>query len=180
MNTLLRSFRTAATLSTLALAGTLTGSLAACQSTAPAPASDSFKTGRPLGEFVGSWKINGWVLDQNNEHRSVSGTAKTSREKTYFVRMDLSFSEPGSTATVDGTCLFAQDGDRNVNLTNWFSSSPTMRRFNGQMSADGTSFDFHELNSDRNVRLQFQNKNTFTAEVWSGGQQIESYTFTRV
>lgn len=156
--------------------------LAACQTnnTASTPEPDSFQTGRPLGEFIGNWKINGWVAGADSERRTVTGTAKSSREKNYFVRLDLSFIDPATGQTVEGTSLLSQDGNREVDLTSWFSSSPAMRHFDGTMSADGKTFDFQGDATGRTIRLNVINSDKFTADVWSGGTQIESYTFTRV
>jgi hypothetical protein len=75
----------------------------------------------------------------------VSGTARGSVDKTYFVRLDLTFTGPRNNQPVQGTSIISQTGVNGVEMTNSFSSSPTVIQFKGDMDFSGTIFNLKQF-----------------------------------
>ena len=75
----------------------------------------------------------------------VDGTASGSIDKTYFVRLDLHFTDPRNGQSVDGTSVISQTGGRGVEMSNSFSSTPTVTQFKGDMDPSGSIFDLKQF-----------------------------------
>jgi hypothetical protein len=113
----------------------------------------------------------------------VSGTARGSVDKLYFVRIDIHFADPRSGEKVEGTSVIGQTGGRGIEMSNSFSSSPTIAHFRGEMDASGTLFDLKQFAPERKSRrviLRLGPGTDWKAEVWDGSKQLESYQFSRV
>jgi hypothetical protein len=161
---------------------------AAANAPRPAPAqSTDYKTGGALFGLVGNWNIVGEEISPDGQRTPVTGTAKGSVEETYFLRLDVKFTDPQSNQTVEGTSLIAQEGGNKLTMNNTFSSNPQMVRYKGNVDTTGQAFVFKQteprVDSPRNVLLRAAGPDRWTAQVWvnQGGkdQTVETYTFTR-
>jgi hypothetical protein len=142
-----------------------------------------YATGQALGRLVGQWRINGTIDSGSGTPLPLYGTARGTIDKIYFVRLDINFTDPRTGSPVQGTSIVSQTGGRGVEMTNSFSSSPTVNHFRGTMDASGTVFDMTQFDppvSSRRVILRLSTNNQWTADVWGGTNRIESYTFTWV
>lgn len=117
------------------------------------------------------------MLDFNGSVRGVA-------EKNYFVRLDCSFTDPRTNEAVQGTCVISQTGNRGLEMTNVFSSSPEVKRFRGEMDASGTVLSFTATTGpsagSRKLIIRVLSDNELKAEAWNGNTRAESITFTRV
>ena len=139
-----------------------------------------YYTGSALYKFVGHWQITGTVDAGNGTKQPVYGTADAVIDKVYFVRIDAQFNNPRTKQNVSGTIVLSQTGGRGVESTNVFSSTPEIRCYRGTMDTSGTVFNLTQFDppgESRTVNIQFQNNGSWTADVWSNGKLIESYTF---
>jgi len=143
----------------------------------------AYQTGSALGRLVGQWNATGTIDAGNGTTLPVRGTARATVDMTYFVRLDVHFTDPRSGSLVDGTMVISQTGQRGVELTSSFSSSPDVRRYTGEMDASGTVLNFSQVSpahSSRRVVMRLSPGIEWTAEVWDRGSRIEAYTFTWV
>jgi len=141
----------------------------------------SYETGSTLGRLVGQWNVSGTIDAGNGATLPVHGTARATVDLSYFVRLDVHFTDPRSGHLVDGTMVVSQTGQRGVELTSSFSSSPDVRRYRGEMDASGNVLNFSQVNppnSSRRVVMRLSPGIEWTAEVWDRGSRVESYTFT--
>jgi len=146
-------------------------------------AQQPYQTGSALGRLVGQWNISGTIDGGNGTMLPVHGTARATVDLSYFVRLDLHFTDPRSGEVVDGTSIISQTGQRGVEMTGSFSSSPDVRRYRGEMDASGNVISLNQVtpaNSSRRVVLRLSTGTTWTAEVWDRRSRVESYTFTWV
>ena len=155
----------------------------------PAPSStvvtvtqQPYVTGKALGRFVGQWHITGTVNSGSGAPLPVDGTASGSIDKTYFVRLDLHFTDPRNGQSVDGTSVISQTGGRGVEMSKIRSrSTPTVTQFKGDMDPSGSIFDLKQFdppNSSRRVVIRLSSGTEWTVDVWDGSARTESYTFT--
>ena len=141
-----------------------------------------YVTGASLGRLIGKWQIAGTIDSGNGTPLPVAGTATGTVDKTYFVRLELSFTDPRTNQSVQGSSVISQTGGRGIEMTNSFSSSPTVNHFRGDMDSSGTIFDlkqFDPTNTGRRVTIRLSSDSQWTVNVWNGSKLIESYTFTR-
>ena len=64
-------------------------------------AQPSYQTGSALGRLVGQWNISGTIDGGNGTMLPVHGTARATVDLSYFVRLDLHFTDPRSGEVVD-------------------------------------------------------------------------------
>ncbi len=142
-----------------------------------------YSTGQALGRLVGQWRVTGTIDTGAGVWVPVVGTARGSIDKTFFLRLDLSFNDPRSGQPVVGTSMVSQTGGRGVQMTNSFSSSPAVNHFRGEMDASGTVFEMSQFDpphSSRRVIIRLGANAQWTADVWDGSSKRESYTFSWV
>src|SRR5262245_23222354 len=141
-----------------------------------------------LARLVGNWTIQGWVLDEAGRKLDASGSATGTVDKTYFLRMDIRLTDPRSGGPVEGTSVLAQEGGRRISMVNSFSTSPEMRRFEGELDESGTMLSVHQVSpassaTSRRITLRMAGQDQWTAEAWErrGGrdQIVESFTLRR-
>jgi hypothetical protein len=152
---------------------------AVAYSTPPTP--QNYSTGQALGRLVGQWRITGTIDAGGGKTLPVSGTATGTVERTYFVRLDLHFTDPRSGQAVDGTGMVSQTGGRGIELTNSFSTSPELRQYKGTMDQSGTIISLSQFDppaASRRVTIRSSAGRAWTAEVWDGNARVESYTFS--
>jgi hypothetical protein len=143
----------------------------------------TYRTGSALGRLIGQWRISGVVDDGRGGTLPVYGNASAIVENVYFVRIDIHFVDPRTGMPVDGTSVLSQDGNRRLEMTNSFSSSPETERFAGEMDASGSVLNFRQVSppgSNRQVVIRMSNGPGWTADVWLGQQRLESYAFSPV
>ena len=141
----------------------------------------SYQTGSALSRLVGQWNISGTIDAGNGATLPVHGTARATVDLTYFVRLDVHFTDPRTGQAVDGTSVISQTGQRGVEMTSSFSSSPDVRRYRGEMDSSGSVLNFNQVspaNSSRRIVMRLSPGIEWTAEVWDRRNRIESYTFT--
>jgi len=141
----------------------------------------SYPTAQALGRLVGKWQINGTVSDGAGGTLPVTGTATGAIDKTYFLRLDLRFNDPRTGKVVEGTGVINQLGGRSLEMSNSFSTSPDLARFQGQMDESGTMFNLGEIEPSRGSRqivIRMSTDRSWTAEMWRGGTRAESFRFT--
>ena len=141
----------------------------------------SYQTGSALGRLVGQWNVSGTMDGGNGQLLTVHGTARATVDNNFFVRLDLHFTDPRSGNVIDGTMVINQTGQRGVELTSSFSSSPDVRRYRGEMDPSGNVLNFNQVsppNSSRRVVMRLSPGIEWTAEAWDRGNRVESYTFT--
>ncbi|HEY7089676.1 MAG TPA: YMGG-like glycine zipper-containing protein [Tepidisphaeraceae bacterium] len=137
-------------------------------------------TSTALGRFVGEWRVTGSIDAGDGRTIPIGGTASGNVDKTFFVRLDLQFIDPRTGEPVIGTSTISQHGGRKLEMINAFSTSPTIKRFDGEADASETTFTFKQVDppaSSRRVIFKTSYPG-FTAEVWDGGRRVESYTFS--
>jgi hypothetical protein len=142
-----------------------------------------YSIGQALGRLVGQWSVTGTIdTGSGDTLLPVHGTARGSVDKTYFVRLDLYFTDPRSGEPVQGTSVISQTGSRGVQMTNSFSSSPVVKEFRGDMDSSGTVFDLKQrpAANSRRVIVRISGDTQWTADVWEGQRRTESYTFVRI
>ena len=142
-----------------------------------------YVTGQALGRLVGQWKITGTINSGTANPLPVDGNATGTIDKTYFVRLDLNFTDPRTGQPVQGTSTISQTGGRGVEMANSFSTSPRVNQFKGNLDASGSIFELKQFdppNSSRRVIIRLSSSNQWTADVWDGANRVESYTFTRI
>jgi hypothetical protein len=142
-----------------------------------------YSTGQALGRLVGQWRVNGTIDTGSGATLPVYGTARGSVDKTYFVRIDLNFTDPRNGIPVQGTSVLSQTGVRGVQMTNSFSTSPAVKQFRGEMDPSGSLFDLRQFDppyGSRRVMIHMSTSTQWTADVWEGSSRSESYTFTWV
>jgi Glycine zipper len=140
-----------------------------------------YYTGSALNSFVGSWNITGVVYAGPGQSQAVSGTANATIDKVFYVRIDIRSSNSRTGQNVDGTIVLSQTGGRGVEMTNVFSSTPQVRCYRGAMDASGTLFNLTQFDppgESRKINLHILANGSWTADVWSNGQLVESYTFS--
>jgi surface antigen len=148
---------------------------------APVIVQQSFQASAALGRLVGQWNVSGTIDAGNGTTLPVHGTARASVDMSYFVRLDVHFTDPRNGEVVDGTSVISQTGQRGLEMTSSFSSSPDVRRYRGEMDASGNVLNFNQVSpasSSRRIVMRLSPGNEWTAEVWDRGNRIESYTFT--
>lgn len=141
----------------------------------------SYQTGSALGRLIGNWNIQGTVNASDGASLPVSGTARATVDKVYFVRFEVQMTDPRNGQVVDGTMVISQTGNRGLAMTNSFSSSPEVKHFTGEMDASATVFNFAQTspaNSSRQIVFRMSSGLGFTADVWDGSRRVESFTFT--
>ena len=144
-------------------------------------AQSSYQTGAALGRLVGQWNVSGSIDGGHGVMLPVHGTARATVDMNFFVRLDLQFTDPRTGVAVNGTSIISQTGQRGVEMTSSFSSSPDVRRYRGEMDASGSVFTFNQVspaNSSRRMVMRLSPGIEWTAEVWDRGIRMESYTFT--
>lgn len=142
-------------------------------------APQAYSTGQALGRLVGGWRVSGSVI-ANGQSMPLSGTARGTVDKVYFVRLDLRLTDPRSGQTVEATSVLSQMGGRNLEMTNSSSTSPDVRHFRGQMDESGAVFSFNQTDpgaAGRTIILRMSADRSFTADVWQNGARAESLTF---
>jgi hypothetical protein len=153
---------------------------AAAQQSAAAAPQPAYQTGQAIGRLVGQWRIAGTIDLGGAGMASISGTARGSIDKTYFVRLESRFNDPRSGQVVEGTSIISQTGGRGIEMTNSFSTSPVVRHFKGQMDESGTVFDLSQFDPPMNSRkiiVRISPSRGWTANVWDNGKRVESYEF---
>jgi hypothetical protein len=141
----------------------------------------TYRTGSSLGRLVGQWRISGVVDDGRGGSLPVYGNASAAVENVYFVRISIHFVDPRTNMPVDGTSVISQDGDRRLEMTNSFSSSPETKKFVGEMDASGSVLNLRQVSppgTDRQVVIRMSNSPGWTADVWLGQKRLESYSFS--
>jgi len=140
-----------------------------------------YRTGGPLAGLLGKWNVVG---EMNDSGRPVAftGTAVGAVDKTYFVRIDMTIQDPRNGSTVQGTSIISQHGGTKIQMANTSSSSPTVRRFAGDMDASGSFFNLTEIDNSPGVQprrliIRFMPDGHWTCDVWSGDQKLETYNF---
>jgi len=140
-----------------------------------------YPTAQALGRLVGKWQVNGTVGDGSGQTVPVTGTATGAIDKTYFLRLDLRLNDPRTGKVVEGTSVINQLGGRSLEMSNSFSTSPDLVRFQGQMDESGTMFNLGEIESakgSRQVVIRMSTDGSWTADTWRGGTRGESFRFT--
>lgn len=139
-----------------------------------------------LSTMVGSWDVSGSVAGSGGATQPVSGTATAYSDRNYFLRLEISLTDPRTNTTVEGVSVISQDGGSELSMVNSFSTSPEMRRFEGQIDSSNSIMTFRQVSPDggsRRVVLRLSGDNRFTAEAWDkvdGRDQVsETLTFTR-
>lgn len=141
----------------------------------------TYQTGTPLGRLIGNWRISGSIDAGNGVILPITGSATGAIDKVYFVRLDCRMTDPRNGQTVEGTSIISQTGDRGVELTNSFSTSPVTKRFQGQMDPSGTVFSLSQVSpagSSRQIVIRMSAGPGFTAEMWDNGKRMETLTFS--
>lgn len=142
----------------------------------------NYTAGHALGWLVGDWRIRGTIDSGSGAPLAASGSATVSADKTYFLRIDLRFIDPRTQRSVEGTSIITQTGGSGVEMINVFSSSPKVRRFQGNVDESGTTFTFFQVepkDSSRRLILRTSYGTGFTATVWKGDKVVESYEFVK-
>jgi hypothetical protein len=160
---------------------------AAMQTPPPPQGTTVYVTGGPLWNLVGNWNVQDDEIGPDGNRTQTSGAVKGVVDKKYFLRLDCSFKNPNGGDPIEGTSVISQDGGDRLTMTNSFSSSPQMVRYQGKVDKSGLLFTFTQTDprsdSPRKVSLRITGQNQWTAEVWQKvngqDQKIESYTFTR-
>jgi predicted small secreted protein len=153
---------------------------AAQQSAATATPQPVYQTGQAIGRLVGQWRIAGTIDLGGAGTASISGTARGSIDKTYFVRIESRFNDPRSGQVVEGTSVISQTGGRGIEMTNSFSTSPVVRHFKGEMDESGSVFNLSQFDppmTSRKVIIRMPSNRGWTADVWDNGKRLESYEF---
>lgn len=154
--------------------------------TAPRQASTTYAAAPTLSNMVGSWDVSGSVTGVGGATQAVSGNATATSDRNYFLRLEISVTDPRTNATVEGTSVIGQDGGDGLSMVNSFSTSPEMRRFEGQIDSSHSIMTFRQVSpagGSRRVVLRMSGNDRFTAEAWDkidGRDQVgETLTFTR-
>lgn len=144
-----------------------------------------YRTGGPLAGLLGKWNVVGEMND-NGRPLAFTGSAVGAVDKTYFVRIDMTIQDPRNGATIQGTSIVSQHGGTNIQMTNTSSSSPTVRRFAGNMDPSGSFFNLIEIDvapgaQARRLIIRFMPDGHWTCDVWGGvygqDQKLETYNF---
>lgn len=136
-----------------------------------------------LSQMVGVWNVSVTLTGPKGNQVTVQGNSTNYADKMYFLRMDLTFTDPRTGQQVAGTSVLSQEGGNGVSMTNSFSTSPEMKRFQGQMDPSGTILNLRQVSppgGNRSIMVRMSGPNQFTAEAWDGSVRAESLTFTRV
>jgi hypothetical protein len=154
---------------------------AAAQQSAAAPPQPVYQTGQAIGRLVGQWRIAGTIELGGAGTASISGTARGTIDKTYFVRLEMRFNDPRGGQVVEGTSIISQTGGRGIEMTNSFSTSPVVRHFKGEMDESGSVFNLSQVDppmSSRKIIVRISPSRGWIADVWDSGKRVESYEFT--
>jgi Glycine zipper len=156
---------------------------AAPMTTAPA---SQYPASPALSRMVGKWTVQGWVLDEAGNTVNVSGTADSVVDKKYFLRTDLRLTDSRNGTVTEGTSILGQEGGRRVTMVNSFSSSPEMKRFEGEIDESGSIFTLRQVapnggaEGSRRVTIRTSGTDRWTAEAWERrgrrDQCTESFT----
>src|SRR3954469_22876096 len=129
----------------------------------------NYSTGRALGRFVGKWRVSGMIDGDKEAPLVVSGSANGAADKTYFVRLDLRFTDPRNGQQVEGTSILSQTGGRGIEMTTSFSTSPRGGRLRGELANSGSLCTLTETwsqASGRRIVIRMSSASEWTAEVW--------------
>ncbi len=157
-------------------------------STAPASSGTpamSYDAAGALEKLVGRWDVQGWAQSADGERTPISGSATASADKNFFVRIELRLNHPRGGETIEGTSVLSQNGGRSVTMVNSFSTSPEVKRFEGDLDSSGSIFSLRQVspNGNRRIVIRQAGPGTWTFECWEpslggGEQRTESLTFT--
>ena len=142
---------------------------------------NTYSTGQTLGRLVGQWRVTGTIGSTPDTALQVQGSARGLVERTYFVRLDITFTDPRTGQPVEGTSFVSQTGGRGIEMSNAFSSSPVLKHFRGDVDATGTVLNLTQFSPavpSRHVVIRLSSTTQWTADVWDGGNRVESYAFT--
>ena len=150
------------------------------------PPGQVYVTGGPLWGLVGTWNVQGDELGPDGNRIQTSGSVKGAVDKTYFLRLDCRFNNPSGDGVIEGTSVVSQDGGDKLTMTNSFSSSPQMVRYDGKVDKSGLLFTFKQTDprtdSPRKISIRIVSRDQWSAQVWQRvngkDQMVESYTCT--
>lgn len=160
--------------------------MAASTGSAPESPAIEYEAAPTLSALVGSWSVGGSVVGDGGAAREFTGTATATSDRNYFLRLEIRVSDPTSGATAEGTSVIGQDGGNRLSMVNSFSTSPEMRRFEGEIDSSGSIMTFRQVSpagASRRVVIRVSGDDRWTAQAWDrvdGRDQVaETLTFTR-
>jgi len=140
----------------------------------------TYNTGSALGRLVGQWRVSGTIQTEAGG-LAVYGTARSSVDKVYFLKTDLRFNDPRTGEMVEGTSVISQGGNRTLEMTNSFSTSPEVKHFRGEVDQSGSVLSFRQTDpgaTSRQVIIRLSGNSNYSADVWDGAKRVESYEFS--
>ncbi len=141
-----------------------------------------------LERLLGNWRIDGWSQDSAGQRTTVSGSATGSVDRLYFLTLNINVTDPRNNQPIQGTSVIGQDGGTRLSMTNSFSTSPIMARYEGEVDPSGQVMIFRRTSpvisgTNRRVVLRVTAPNQWSAEVWdrrSGSETMTEFlTMTR-
>ena len=154
------------------------------QSASQQPSGDTeTRAQEELTHFLGTWAMEGWVLESGEERLNVQARVNADIQMSYFVELAyIDLKVTGVDKKVWGTSTIGYDKNDGYNINTRLNTLPE------PMVASGGTFDqnsrtFTFKGPDYRLIFRFQSPDRFTVETFatsgSSEQQVESYTFTR-